>query len=99
MVQSLSVKLKTKLFNYIKNLFKDCWSASREATVYGLAYYNNLLRLPNNIVADSNHVLHNGFVLLPSNRRYRVPSFNRVRLKHSFVHRAILKLKKTLNQK
>ncbi len=94
--KSLSVKLKTKLFNYI-----TCSRIVGQPLekLYDLAYYNNLLRIANNIVADSNHVLHNEFVLLLSNRRYSVPSFNRVRLKHSFVHQAILELNKTLNQK
>ncbi len=55
-------------------------------------YMNNLLRLANNIVSDSNHVLHNEFESLPSNRRYRVPRFNKVMLKHSFVHQAVLEL-------
>ncbi len=95
--KSLSVKLKTKLFNYIKTCSRIVGQPLEK--LYDLAYYNNLLRIANSIVADSNHVLHNEFVLLLSNRRYRVPSFNRVRLKHSFVHQAILELNKTLNQK
>ncbi len=63
------------------------------------AYYNNLLRLANNIVSDPNHILHNEFELLPSNRRYRVPRFHKVRLKHSFEHQTILELNKKRNQK
>lgn len=43
--------------------------------------------------------LHNEFVSLPSNQRYMVLIFNRVRLKHSFVHQVILQLNKALNQK
>lgn len=95
--KSLSVKLKTKLFNYIKICSRIVGQPLEK--LYDLAYHNNLLRLANNILADTNHVLHNEFVLLPSNQRYRVQSFNRVRLKHSFVHQAILELNKTLNQK
>jgi len=42
------------------------------------------------------HILHKEFELLPSKRRYRVPRFNKLRLKHSFVHQAILALNKNI---
>jgi len=35
-------------------------------------------------------------IFIPSKRRYRVPRFNKVRLKHSFVHQAILTLNKNI---
>ncbi len=95
--RSLSVILKTKLFNQLKICSRIVDQPLEK--LYDSAYYNNLLRLANNIVSDPNHVLHNEFELLPSNWRYRVPRLNKVRLKHSFVHQAILELNKKLNQK
>ena len=62
------------------------------------AYHNKLVRLSNNIIdSDPNHVLNSDYELLPSNRRYRVPRFNKVRLKHSFVHQSILIVNTELN--
>jgi len=62
-------------------------------------YYNNLLRLANIIASNSMHTLHKEFELLPSKRRYRVPRFNKLRLKHFFVHKAILGLNKNIQSK
>jgi hypothetical protein len=93
--RSLSVTLKTKLFYQLKICSRIVGQPLEK--LYDSAYYNNLLRLANNIVSDPNHVLHNEFELLPSNRRYRVPKFNKVRLKNSFVHQAILELNKKPN--
>ena len=41
-----------------------------------------ILTTSNNIISDPNHVLNSEYELLPSDRRYRVPRFNKVRLKH-----------------
>uniref|UniRef100_A0A673IFC2 Solute carrier family 37 member 1 n=1 Tax=Sinocyclocheilus rhinocerous TaxID=307959 RepID=A0A673IFC2_9TELE len=48
--------------------------------------------LANNIVSEPNHVLYNEFVLLPSNRRYKVPRYSRIKLKNSFVYQDVLAL-------
>jgi len=45
------------------------------------------------------HTLRKEFELLPSKRRYRVPRFNKLRLKHFFVHKAILGLNKNIQSK
>ncbi len=67
--------LKTKLFNQLQICSRIVGQPLEK--LYDSAY-NNLLRLANNnIVSDLNHVLHNKFELLPSNRRYRVPRFNK----------------------
>ncbi len=87
--QSLPVMLKTKLFNQLKICSRIVGQPLEK--LYDSAY-NNLRLANNNIVSDLNHVLHNKFELLPSSRRYRVPRLNKVRLKHSFVHQAILEL-------
>ncbi len=92
--RSLSVILKSKLFNQLKICSRIVGQPIEK--LYDSACYNNLLRLANNIVFDPNHVLHNEFELLPSNRRYKVPRLNKVRLKHSFVHQAILELNKLI---
>ena len=49
--------------------------------------------------AGQQHVLKSEYKLFSSDRRYRIPRFNKVRLKHSFVHQSILKLKMELNQR
>ena len=53
--------------------------------------------MANNISSNPNNVLNTEYNLLPSNRRYRVPKFRKVRLKHSVVHQSILELNQVLN--
>jgi len=89
--------LKTKLYNQLKICSKIIGQPLEK--LYDLAYHNNLLRLANTIISNPLHILHKEFELLPSNRRYRVPRFNKVRLKHSFVHQATIALNKTFNQR
>lgn len=86
----LSTALKSKLLHQMKICSKIVGQPLEK--LYESAYHNNILRLANNIVSDPNHVLNSEYELLPLNRRYRVPRFNRVRLRHSFVHQSILKL-------
>ena len=88
--KSLSTTLKSKLLHQMKICSKIVGQPLEK--FYESAYHNNILRLANTIVSDPNHVLNSEYELLPSNRRYRVPRFNKVRLKHSFVHQSILKL-------
>ena len=71
---SLSVSLKTKLMNLLEMCSKIVGQPLQK--VYELSYHNNLVRLANNIVSEPNHVLYNEFVLLPSNRRYKVPRYS-----------------------
>ena len=89
-LSSLSVKNKTKLFNQIK----ICAKITGLPAVYSFqeAHNNSMLRLARNISNDPLHVLHSEYQLLPSNRRFRVHSFNRIRLKNSFIHQSILLL-------
>jgi len=92
--KSLSVMLKTKLYNQLKICSKIVGQPLEK--LYDSAYHNNLLRLANIIASNPMHILDREFELLPSKRRYRVPKFNKVRLKHSFFHQAILALNKSI---
>ncbi len=65
--------------------------------MYESAYQDNMLRLANNIVSEPNHVLNGEYKLLPSKQRYRIPRFNKIRLKNFFVCQSILKLNMELN--
>lgn len=47
--------------------------------VYESSYPKNLIRLANIIICEPHHVLNNEFTLLPSNRRFKVPRYNRIR--------------------
>jgi len=74
--------LKTKLYNQLKICSKIVGQPLEK--LYDSAYHNYLLRLANIIASNPIHTLH-----LKSlnfyHKRYRVPRFNKVRLKHSFV--------------
>ena len=65
-------------------------------TLYRSAYDNSMLRLARSITSNSNHPLNGEYDLLPLGRRYRVPTWNRVKLRKSFVHQSVLKLNDSL---
>ena len=48
----------------------------------------------NAIVQDSSHILSQYFELMPSGRRFRVPSARTIRMKNTFVPRAIANMNK-----
>lgn len=62
--------------------------------IYDYSNYKNLMRLKRNIISNPSHVLNLIFKQLKSNCQFRVPSFNKVKLKQSFVHQAVLELNK-----
>ena len=76
----LSTTFKSKQLNLLKICSKIVGQPCYR--LYDSAFHNNLIRLSNNIISDPNHVLNRKYELLPSNGRYRVPRFNKVRLKH-----------------
>lgn len=91
--------LSSSVKSGLKHLIKVCSKIVGQHLegLYEITYHNNTMRLAKNILSDVNHVLNSEYVLLPSARRYSVPRFNKVRLKHSFVHQSILKLNKEPN--
>lgn len=83
-----------KTFPPNKNVLKDVVVAGQPfEKLYESAYHIRHLK------AGQQHVLKSEYKLFSSDRRYRIPRFNKVRLKHSFVHQSILKLKMELNQR
>ena len=87
-LSNLSAKNTSKLYNQLKVCSKIIRLPVAQA--FQEAHNNSMLRLAKNIWSDSTHVLYNEYQLLPSNRRFRVHSFNHNRLKNSFVHQSIL---------
>ena len=83
---SLNVKNK----NVLERVVKVC------GKVYGLnqnslnvLYESCALKKGRMIVNECKHILSEKFNLLPSGRRYRVPKTRTLRLKNSFIPRAI----------
>ncbi len=87
---SLSVKDKAKLQHQIKICSKIIGRPISH--LFQEAHNKSMLRLATCISTDITHILHQEYRLLPSNRRFRVPFYNRNRLKHSFIHQSILLL-------
>ena len=84
---NLSVKLKSQLQNLIKRAGKIMGMqppCSLQAT-----FERTLVMQGSKITRDPNHILHSQFELMPSGRRYRVPTCRLNRYKFSFVPLAI----------
>ena len=90
---SLSVTYKNKLFSLIKICAKIT-GRSVDVVLHAFkeAHTKSMLRLANSISSDPLHVLNGEYQLLPSRRRFRVPTFKKNRLKNSFVHQSVLLL-------
>ena len=84
---SLSVKDTAKLQHQIKFCLKVI--GLPVAHLFQEAHNKSMLRLARYISTEISHILHQEYQLLPSNR---VPSFNRNRLRHYFIHQSILLL-------
>ena len=52
-------------------------------------YECRIVKKGNAIVQDSSHILSQYFEMMPSGRRFRVPTARTVRMKNTFVSRAI----------
>ena len=76
-LSDLAVKNKSKLYNQIR----VCSIIIGLPVAQAFQEANSMLRLATNISSDSTHVLNNGYLLLPSNRCFRVHSFSCNRLK------------------
>ena len=63
-------------------------------TLFDTSYTNGVLRLARGITSNNKHPLHGEYDVLPLQRRYRVPTWNRVQLRKSFVHQSTLLLNK-----
>ena len=59
-------------------------------------YDDSILRLARNITSNTSHVLYREYRLLPSGRRYSVPTHNEVRLKN---HQSTIRLKQELSHR
>ena len=57
---------------------------------YESVSHDNILRLANNTVCDSNHVLNSDIVVIKS--EIQGLRFNKVSMSHFFVHHSVLKL-------
>ena len=90
----LSVALKSQLLQQLSICSKIVGQPLLK--LYTSTYDNSVLRLARNITSNTSHVLHGEYRLLPSGRRYCVPSFKKVRLKKSFVHQSTLRLNQDL---
>ena len=90
----LSVALKSQLLQQLSICSKIVGQPLQK--LYTSTYDNSVLRLARNITSNTSHVLHGEYRLLPSGRRYGVPSFKKVRLKKSFVHQSTLRLNQDL---
>jgi hypothetical protein len=77
----VSTTLKAKLSQQLKICSKIVGHPLQ--TIYETAYHKNMLRLANNIVSNSSHVLNREYKLLPSKCRFRVPQFTKIKLEHS----------------
>ena len=90
---SLSVVYKNKLHSQIKICAKII---GRPVDVllhsFKDAQTKSMLRLARSISSDPSHVLNKEYDLLPSGRRFRVPTHKKIRLKNSFVHQSVLLL-------
>ena len=75
----LKFKLVQRSLDYLQH------TSSRKPTTRSCSGWPDIFPL-------TSHVLHREYQLLPSNRRFRVPSFNRNRLKYFFIHQSILLL-------
>lgn len=53
--------------------------------LYETANHDNMLRLANNINSNQNRVLNKEVQLIPSNCRFKVPSFNKIEFKNYFA--------------
>ncbi len=93
--KSLSTTLTSKLLHQMKICSKTVGQPLEK--MYESAYQDNTVRLANNMVSEPNHVLNGEYELLPSKQRYRIPRFNKIRLKNSFLYQSILKLNMELN--
>ena len=87
---SLSVKNKAKLQRQIKICSKIIGLPIEN--LFQEAHNKSMLRLATCISTDITHTLYQEYQPLPSSRRFRVPRFNRNRLKHAFIHQSILLL-------
>ena len=92
----LSVALKSQLLQQLSICSKIVGQPLQR--LYTTTYDNSVQRLARNITSNTSHVLHGEYGLLPSGRRYCVPSFKKVRLKKSFVHQSTLRLNQEFGQ-
>lgn len=71
----------------IHNQIKICVKILRQPVVsnYHEAHRKSMIKLANSIYSDSPHVLNSEYQLLPSNRRFRIPTIKHNGLKHSFM--------------
>ena len=89
---SLSVKLR----NQVGRLIRVCSKIVGQALepTFQAAYTKKMLYLARSITSDPTHALFEEYELLPSNRRFRLPRYGRVRMKNAFVHQSVLLLNK-----
>ena len=83
--KGLSATLNTKLSQQLKICSKIVGHPLQ--TIYETACHKNMLRLANNIIYNSSHILNKEYKLLPS--KFRVLQLNKIKLKYSFVHQSI----------
>ena len=62
--------------------------------IFQAAYTKKMLSLARSITSDPTHVLFEEYELLPSNRRFRLPRYGRVKMKKAFVYQSVLLLNK-----
>ena len=84
---NLSVKLKSQLQNLIKRAGKIM--GMQPPCSLQAIFERTLVMQGSKITRDPNHILHSQFELMPSGRRYRVPTCRLNRYKFSFVPLAI----------
>ena len=87
---NLSVKNRNKQENIVKLSSKIINSQQRSL---GQFCSNQVNKKALEIINDKNHILNNGFELMQSGRRYRLPSYLSVRLADIVFHSYHMQLK------
>ena len=92
----LSAALKAQLLQQLNICSKIVGQPLQR--LYTSTYDSSILRLARNITSNTSHVLHREYRLLPSGRRYGLPTYNKIKLKRSFVYQSTLRLNQDFDQ-
>ena len=84
---NLSVQLKSKIGRLIQSAMK-VMGRSEKLPMQSI-YEQSVLRQAEKILSDQTHILHTEYQLLPSGRRFRVPTCRLNRFRNSFVPTSI----------
>ena len=82
--------LNVKNQNCLRSIIKECGKIiGTQCNDIADLFKSRSVKKAQRILADSSHPLHSEFKLLPSGRRYAVPSGNTNRFRNSFIPRVI----------